>query len=101
MAGLTKRHGRVMVLLVTVADMLARVRGYTRAGRWMVDRHHCVPRMRQRHIQMRDIEHGLLAGTECHLQENGRWKLGTTDCDGDPLVLILHVDDGILVVTVF
>lgn len=86
---------------MTEPERLALVRGYAAAGRWEVERSHGIPRMRQRGASFVDVEYGLLNGTWCDVQENGRWKLGTTDVDGDELTLILVVDDGVLVVTLF
>lgn len=86
---------------MTVAGRLAKVRGLTLAGRWEVEERHARPRMRQRGVEYQDVEHGLRHATGCVVQANGRWKLTTTDLEGDELTLIAVVDDGVLVVTVF
>ena len=84
----------------TEGEMLALVRSYTQAGRWEVDSHGRL-RMRERGAAFGDVRHGLLAGRRCSVQGNGRWRLETEDLDGDDLTLILAVDDGVLVITLF
>lgn len=86
---------------MTEAERLGLVREYTLAGRWQVEVGHGVPRMRERGASFHDIRHGLLVATRCSVQVNGRWRLGTEDLDGDELTLILFVDDGVLVITLF
>lgn len=81
--------------------ILEQVRGLTFAGRWHVDRRHGEPRMRERGLTYADVEHGLLHASAGQLQDNGRWKLNSDDLDGDELTLIVHVDDEVLVVTLF
>jgi hypothetical protein len=86
---------------MTEAARLELVRTYTLAGRWEVEANHGVIRMRERGASFSDIRHGLLSGTRCSVQENGRWRLVTEDLDADELTLILFVDDGVLVITLF
>ena len=77
------------------------VRRYAVAERWEVEAGHGVPRMRQRGVSFQDIKHALMTGNGCSVQPNGRWRLVSTDLDGDDLILILFVDDGVLVITIF
>ena len=77
------------------------MRGYAIAERWEVETSHGVRRMRERGVSFRDIKHALMSGTACEVQPNGRWRLTSDDLDGDALVLILFVDDGVLVITLF
>ena len=86
---------------MTEAGRLAHVRGLTLAGRWEVDLRHGEPRMRERGVTYADVEHGLVHARRCKVQDNGRWKLASTDRAGDELTLIAVVTDGVLVVTVF
>ena len=57
--------------------------------------------MRERGLTYADVEHALLHAASEKRQENGRWKLGSQDLDGDDLTLIVHVADEVLVVTLF
>ena len=86
---------------MTEVERLAVVREYTLAGRWEVEVGHGVPRMRERGASFQDLRHGLLVATACAVQPNGRWRLATVDLDGDELTLIVLVEDGVLVITLF
>lgn len=57
--------------------------------------------MRQRGLSFLEVEHGLFHATRCAVQANGRWKLESQDLDADDLTLIVVVDDGVLVITLF
>ena len=39
--------------------------------------------------------------TDCEEGANGRWKVCTTDMSEDPMTVILFIQDGLLIVTVF
>lgn len=86
---------------MTEQEMLERVRSYTRGNRWEVDQVHGQPRMQQRGVSYSDVEHALLNANQCQIQANGRWKLQSWDLDGDDLPLIVVVDGGVLVITLF
>ena len=57
--------------------------------------------MRERGVSFRDVKHALMVATRSSVQPNGRWRLVSQDLDGDELSLIVFVDDGILVITIF
>jgi len=86
---------------MTEQAMLELVRSYTRANRWEVDLVHGQQRMQQRGVSFSDVEHALLNASQCQVQANGRWKLQSWDLDGDDLTLIVVVEDGVVVITVF
>ena len=77
------------------------VRSYASAERWEVEASHGVKRMRERGVSFRDLKHALMVGTRCSVQPDGRWRLVSQDLDGEALTLILFVDDGVLVITIF
>ncbi|MHB8418392.1 MAG: hypothetical protein ACYDCL_09975 [Myxococcales bacterium] len=57
--------------------------------------------MAQRGARVADIQHGLSVAHSCKLQDNGRWKVATEDLDGDDLTLIVALDNGVVIVTLF
>jgi len=48
-----------------------------------------------------DIRSALVSATTCKGQADGKWKVAGPDMDGDTLDLVVFLDDGVLVVTVF
>ena len=81
--------------------MIELVRSYAIAERWEVESSHGVQRVRERRISFRDVKHALMSGTRCAVQPNGRWRLDSQDLEGDELTLILFVDDGVLIITLY
>jgi hypothetical protein len=43
----------------------------------------------------------LTRSRRCFAQENGRWRLEGLDMSGDPLVVIVEIQAGVVVVTVY
>ena len=80
---------------------LARAAGQTRQFR--IAQPHVSIRMAERGVTMKCISRALQTATEAtHQPERDRWKLtGGVDVDGAELILIVKVDRGVLVVTVF
>jgi hypothetical protein len=62
---------------------------------------HGVARMRQRGASFADVKHALLTASRCRAQPDDRWRLDSEDLDGDDLTLVVFVDDGVLVITLF
>ena len=80
---------------------LLEIRGLAKANRFNFEPH-ALARMEERGAQVRDVQFALCNATECRCQpENGRWKVDGADLDGDALTLVVEIDDGLLVVTVF
>jgi hypothetical protein len=87
---------------MTEAEALARVRGYALAGRFVFSRTgHAGLRMRQRNVRLQDVRSALVRAFHCSAQENGRSKVEGPDVDGDDLTVIVLIEDGLIIVTVY
>ena len=81
-------------------EALERVRGYAKAGRYIISGH-ARGRMKIRRVQEADLQHALSHAYQCTLQENERWKVEGPDLDKDPLTAVVVFDDDLLVVTIY
>jgi len=79
---------------------LADIRGYAAANRIRIARH-AWDRMAERGAQYEDVRHALATATSCKAQDLERWRVFGVDRDGDELVLIVVLEAGVVVVTVF
>ncbi len=85
---------------MTGAEALEAIRGLARAGRIdVVD--HAAQRMRQRRVQFGDLRHALENARAAAAQPDERWKVDGPDLDGDDLTVVVVVEDGLIVVTVY
>ncbi len=57
--------------------------------------------MAERGVQYEDVRHALATARSCRAQDRGRWKVAGNDRDGDELVLIVVIEAGVVVVTVY
>ena len=57
-------------------------------------------RMSEHGVTSVDLRHGLMNASICEEGANGRWKVRAGDISGDPLSLLLFIQDGYLIVTV-
>ena len=58
--------------------------------------------MRERNATAEDIRAAIKTSTSCTAAQEERWRLdGGTDLDGEALSVIVILDDGVLVVTLF
>jgi len=85
---------------VTPAEALADVRGYAAAGRYRLTRH-ARQRCEERGATFDDVGHALTNARTCSAGEPGRWRVGGPDLDADPLTLVVAIEAGVVVVTVF
>jgi hypothetical protein len=76
------------------------IRGYASANR-IGYTPHALQRMVQRNVRREDIRHALVAARACKAQPNGRYKATGPDVDGDDLDVVVAIEDGVLVVTLF
>ncbi len=79
---------------------LAEIRGYAAANRICIARH-AWERMNERGAQYEDVRHALANAGFCKAQPQTRWKVFGSDRDGDELVLIVVLEAGVVVVTVY
>jgi hypothetical protein len=57
--------------------------------------------MVERNVKPGDVRSALVSAVTCKGQADGKWKVAGPDMDGDTLDLVVFLDDGVLVVTVF
>lgn len=85
---------------MTKSEALDTIRGLALANR-IVASGHAQARMVQRNVSMRDIRSALARATGVLPQKNGSWKVDGPDVDGDDLTVVVAIEDGLIVVTVF
>ena len=86
--------------LVTPVEALADIHGYARAGRVEFTRHAFV-RARQRRVRVDEVVEALAYAWACRSEEGDKWRASCVDADGDLLEVIVLIEDGLLVVTLF
>lgn len=77
------------------ATALADIRGYAAANRIRILRH-AWQRMGERGAQYEDFRHALSCARRCRAADQGRWKV-----TGDDLALVVAIEAGVIVVTVY
>jgi hypothetical protein len=85
---------------VDASTALADIRGYAAANRIRILRH-AWQRMGERGAQYEDVRHALADARRCKAAGQGRWKVTGDDLDGDELTLVVSIEAGVIVVTVF
>jgi hypothetical protein len=91
-----------MVPHVTKAEVatLADIRGYASAGRISLTTH-ARTRMIERNVKPGDVRSALVSARACRGQPGGTWKVTGPDMDSDALDLVVALEAGVVVVTVF
>lgn len=79
---------------------LADIRGFGAANRIRIGRH-AWERMAERGVFYEDVRNALATARSCKVHDGGRWKVFGRDGDGDELVLVVVLEAGVTVVTVF
>lgn len=82
------------------AQALADVRGYASAGRYVLSAH-AKRRALERGVRPADVRFALVSALTCCDQGDGSWKVPSRDMDGDDLTVVVVIEDGVLVVTLF
>lgn len=57
--------------------------------------------MAQRNLKPGDLRSALVSAASCKDQRDGKWKVTGPDLDGDALDVVVVIEAGVLVVTVF
>jgi hypothetical protein len=57
--------------------------------------------MRERGAFREDVWHALENAVQCSALPEGRWKVRGPDTSGEGLTLVILLEDGVIVVTVF
>ena len=85
---------------MTAAEALEKVRGFASAGRYVITQHARL-RMAQRNVRDGDLRKALVKARSCRAQADGTWKVDGPDMDGDDLTVVVAIEDGLVVVTLF
>jgi hypothetical protein len=86
---------------VTPDEALRDIRGYAAANRLRYTAH-ALARMRERGASRGDVKNALATATVCTAEADTRWCIsGGQDLDGEALTVVVVLDDGVLVVTLF
>lgn len=85
---------------MTADEALKHVRGFAAAGRYVVSQH-ARKRMQERGVQEMDLRNALVNARSAEAKDDGKWKVEGSDLDGDDLTVIVVIDDGVIVVTLF
>jgi ribosomal protein L15E len=86
---------------MTEAEALAGVRGLASANRYLISPH-AYERMRLRKVLPADLHHALCQAQACSWQaDTKRWRVTGPDRDGDAVDVVVVLEDGLVVVTVY
>jgi hypothetical protein len=89
------------ILQREVKDALRTIRGYGSANRVRFSAH-SYQRMDERGLQKKEVIRALAsARTAIPTEKPGRWRVTGPDFDDDELTVIVAIENGLLVVTVF
>lgn len=85
---------------MTAAEALEKIRGYAAAGRFVISSH-AWARMQERHVRYNDLRNALIHAQRCTAQPDEKWRVSGPDLDAEELTVVVTIEDGLLVVTVF
>jgi hypothetical protein len=86
---------------VTPDEALRDIRGYAAANRLRYTAH-ALTRMGARGASRGDVKNALVTATACAAETDTRWCVsGGQDLDGEALTVVVVLDDGVLVVTLY
>ncbi len=85
---------------MTSAEVLKLVREWSGLGRCVITQH-AAARMYQRHVTHRDVLNALKNAKTCQKADGEKWKVGGPDFDGDDLTVVVALESGLVVVTVY
>jgi hypothetical protein len=57
--------------------------------------------MRERGAVFDDLRHALITASACRAEPGERWRVDSTDITGDELSVVVAIEDGVVVVTLF
>lgn len=81
-------------------EALEEIRGLASANRYALSPH-AFERMLLRNVRPMDVRHALVKARDCREQTEGRWKVLGPDLDKDDLTMVVVVEDGVVVITLF
>lgn len=80
--------------------VLADIRGYAAANRIILTVH-ARQRMVERRTRYQELRSILARAATCSALPNERWRVHGVDADGDALDIIVVVQDGLIIITLF
>lgn len=86
--------------VVSPDEALRDIQGYAAAGQIHYTRH-ARERMAERNVAAADVQHCLRQASRCTEADGGKWKVNGRDLDGDALDVIVALEGGVIVVTLF
>ena len=86
--------------IVSPAEALRDVKGLAKAGRVEVSKH-ARQRMGERGLDDEDVFAALMGASACEAEPLDRWKVFGHDLDGEELKVVVVIELGVVVVTVF
>lgn len=86
--------------MLTPAQALADIRGYAGANRVELTGHVRL-RMAERGAKRADVLHALRTARMCTAQANETWLVRSADLEGDSMTLVVAIEDGLVVVTLW
>ena len=79
---------------------LADIRGYAAANRIQLTLH-ARQRMEQRRTRFQELRSILMKAPACSSLPSERWRVHGMDVDGDTLEVIVVIQDGLIIITLF
>jgi hypothetical protein len=80
--------------------VLADIRGYAAANRIQLTAH-ARQRMVERRTRYQELRSILMNAPSCSALVAERWRVHGVDCDGDGLDIIVVIQDGLIIITLF
>jgi hypothetical protein len=82
------------------AEVLKTIRGYAAANRITLTGH-ARKRMAERNVRYADIRTALVNARSCRPADGTNWRATGPDVDGDDLDVVVALEDGLIVVTIY
>jgi Domain of unknown function (DUF4258) len=82
------------------AKAILDIRGFASVNRIRITRH-AEQRMDERGVEIPDVRHALITAAACTAEAGDRWRVRSADREGVSLTLIVVLEDGVIVVTLF
>lgn len=57
--------------------------------------------MRERGVVFGDLRHALTTARACRAEPEERWRVDSADQEGDALTVVVALEDGVVVVTLY
>ncbi len=85
---------------MTAAEALVTIQGLATANRIRLSAHALI-QSAKRGSSWRHVRHALINAEVCVENRNDTWKVTGPDLDGDELLCVVAIEDGVVVITLF